>query len=621
MQNNKTLSPDNRVLYGDSLQPPEGYVFDAGVATTFSLDFETALAAPVSIALFSAENKDAVLSNPLALLEGAERIAGRLAIFTDAGHIHAKEQPHSRLSSLLEDVIVQVAAPNKGAFHPKMWALRYRSAQTGAPSLLRLLVLSRNITQDRSWDLALRIDGVVTRRPRSVNKPLVDLLRKLPDLALENLPKSTRLLVNQLAEDVRKTEWEVPEPFESIEFAVNGLKGKHWRPDTCARLGVISPFCDEDALNKLHDLVPASVSSKPILCSRPGQLATVPIETLEKFEVRVLDEMATGDDDEEPSADRLQGLHAKVFICERGWDTSVTVGSGNATRPALISNSNVELFSTLTGKRSRVGYLDEIMGDHGFGRLTRSFEPTELPDNPLHNKKAEAAVNEARHSIITDAKLHFWCKPADEGASVGYLWRVYLVPAKPIPLDNIASTYVWPITRGESHKKDVLEALRTGSEVDLGIMPLPDITRFMACQLSDVSGKASALFSIKLPSSGLPEGRHAAILRSVIDNKDKFIQYLRLLLSDMSDPFALAKAMQKNNSNGSWHTSPDDMPLLEEMVRALCKDRSQLIEIERLISRLEAGNSNSSDSPIPENFHKLWQSFHLILQDRDSVHE
>lgn len=48
MLNRPTLDPETRVLYGDSLQPPPGYVFDAAVATTFSLDFETALAAPVS---------------------------------------------------------------------------------------------------------------------------------------------------------------------------------------------------------------------------------------------------------------------------------------------------------------------------------------------------------------------------------------------------------------------------------------------------------------------------------------------------------------------------------------------------------------------------------------------
>ena len=58
MLNRRSLDPEQRTLYGANLQPPAGYVFDAAVATTFSLDFETALAVPVSLALFAAENRD-----------------------------------------------------------------------------------------------------------------------------------------------------------------------------------------------------------------------------------------------------------------------------------------------------------------------------------------------------------------------------------------------------------------------------------------------------------------------------------------------------------------------------------------------------------------------------------
>jgi len=143
MLNRRSLDPEQRTLYGANLQPPAGYVFDAAVATTFSLDFETALAVPVSLALFAAENRDDILSHPLALLEGAERIAGRLVVFTDAGHIQASVRPHSRLCSLLERIVVEVAAPHGGAFHPKMWALRFTPLRPKIGAL-RLLILSRN---------------------------------------------------------------------------------------------------------------------------------------------------------------------------------------------------------------------------------------------------------------------------------------------------------------------------------------------------------------------------------------------------------------------------------------------------------------------------------------------
>ena len=314
MLNKRPLDPENRVLYGDSLRPPPGYAFDAAVATTFSLDFETALATAVSLALFAAENRDDILSNPLALLEGAERLADRLIIFTDAGHIHAQSQPQSRLCSLLERMIVEVAAPRGGAFHPKMWALRFKPLRPEDPAKIRLLVLSRNLTRDRSWDISLRLDGKITRRARSHNRPLVNFVKRLRDLAVSSISKDIRQLTGQLAEDLRCADWEVPEPFESITFAVNGLGSKPWRPEPCRKLGVISPFCDDAALDMLATL---PSSAKPVFIGRSDELAAISKASLGRFErVAVLDEMADGEDGEElsprnPFGVARQGLHLR----------------------------------------------------------------------------------------------------------------------------------------------------------------------------------------------------------------------------------------------------------------------------------------------------------------------
>ena len=73
-------------------RPPEPF-FDSGVATTFTLDIETALAIPVTLALFASEDRDQLLKSPLALLEGLERTADRLAIFCEAGRIQAQPAP------------------------------------------------------------------------------------------------------------------------------------------------------------------------------------------------------------------------------------------------------------------------------------------------------------------------------------------------------------------------------------------------------------------------------------------------------------------------------------------------------------------------------------------------
>ena len=52
-----------------------------------------------------------------------------------------------------------VSAPQGGVFHPKFWLLRYLPQDSGGPARYRLLVLSRNLTYDRSWDTMLRLDA------------------------------------------------------------------------------------------------------------------------------------------------------------------------------------------------------------------------------------------------------------------------------------------------------------------------------------------------------------------------------------------------------------------------------------------------------------------------------
>lgn len=616
MLNRRSLDPEQRILYGGSLQPPAGYVFDTAVATTFSLDFETALAVPVSLALFAAENREDVLTHPLALLEGAERIAGRLLVFTDAGHIQAHTRPHSRLCSLLERIIVEVAAPNGGAFHPKIWALRFKPTRADESTRLRLLVLSRNLTRDRSWDIALTLDGVVAKRPLALNRPLADLIRRLPDLATAGLPDGARDLTEELAEDLRRTDWDLPELFQSVTFAVNGLGGKQWRPEPCARLGVISPFCDDQTLSMLAELAGAE---KPVLIGRSDELASVPDATLGRFgRVSVLDEMAATEDGEETDTTALQGLHAKAFIAELGWDTAITVGSGNATRPALLSGSNVEVFATLTGKRSRVGSVDEILGAKGFGRLTRPFVPDELVAVDTGLRAAEARLDAARRDICRSGlKLH--CERTQTADDGGLLWRVWLIPSAPLPLLGIGGLRVWPITRGEGHCRDALETLLLGQPVDLGAMPLIDLTRFVAFHLTDKDGEISLLFSTGLILEGLPSERHAALLRWVIDSKDAFFRYLRLLLSELGDPFAAALAAQEGSGHGAWRMAYDDAPLLEEMVRAFCRGGDQLRAIERLIARLETVEPGEAD-PIPAEFRTLWDTFRIALEAQGSTH-
>ena len=102
------------------------------------------------------------------LLEGLRRVADRMTVYGQRGRMIVPRGQHV-LYGLLEPLIVEVASPGGGAFHPKLWILRF-VAPDDDEVLLRLLVLSRNLTGDRSWDLSLRLRGR-TARPVSSREP------------------------------------------------------------------------------------------------------------------------------------------------------------------------------------------------------------------------------------------------------------------------------------------------------------------------------------------------------------------------------------------------------------------------------------------------------------------
>lgn len=607
MRPRMALDPEHRTLYSANLQPPPGYVFESAVATSFSLDFETALSVPVTLAMFASEDRDALLTNILALLEGVERAAGRLIVFTDAGRMHADPQPKSRLCALLERMIVEVAAPHKGAFHPKMWALRFRPIDPGERMRIRLLVLSRNLTRDRSWDVSLALDGPVTGRRRAVNKPLVEFLLRLPKLARAPVSAEVGKLVDDTAFDLHRADWELPGGFDEVSFAVNGLGRANWQPDNCDRLGVISPFCDAEAL----ELLVGRSRAPPRLIGRPDELASIPEETLAGFaHVDVLDESAAQDDGDEARPCELQGLHAKVYVADLGWNTTLTVGSGNATCAGLKSGRNVELFATLKGKRSKIGMVENILGAEGIGRMCRPFVPGEVAALNAAQREAEKRLDAARAELCAGG-VTLCCEPAlaDDGTQ---LWRIRLIPSKPLLLVGLRVVQSWPITRGQNHACEALNSLRRGEPCDLGTMALMDVTRFTAFRLEH-GGGAELLFSTVYAIDGLPPERDAAILRGIIDSKDAFFRYLRLLLAERGDPFGAALAAHSGNGAGSWFGSADDTPLLEEMVRDFCLGGEQLRAIGRLLARLEP--PADGPNPVPPEFRALWETFRVALDE------
>lgn len=379
------LSLNDRSLYLSELRPPDGYVLDKALATTFTLDLLSLLMAPLSMVFFEAESSSVALKDPTAVLEALRRVTGRLAVFTQQGRI-AVPGTSSLLFSYLEPAVIEVRPPKENAvFHPKIWLLRYIG--DGLPVMYRFLRLSRNLTFDKSWDTVLCLEGTVLNRRYGISrtKPLVDFVRALPRLAVREVAPAATDLVDQVAGEVARVRFEVPEGFsEDFSFIPIGIPG-YRRPFSLAarkRLLILSPFLSEDTLEPL-----VTQGNNNVLISRAESLDGISDKTLDAIMTRTtvyaMDDGAqrpeeTDPDsenkpqvqessrpdpsvDELPSADTdLSGLHAKMYIAEDGWEARLLTGSANATRAAM-GGGNVEFMVELSGKRASFG-IDRFMG-------------------------------------------------------------------------------------------------------------------------------------------------------------------------------------------------------------------------------------------------------------------
>lgn len=400
------LRPNDRAHLLELLRPPSGSQLDLAVGTTFSLDLISALMLPLSFAFFDWEQPDGELTNnPLALLEALRRYRDRFTVFCQSGQIRLPPK-YPPLLTFLEPCIYDVEPPDReGVFHPKVWALRFL-AEDGSVRY-RVLCLSRNLTFDRCWDAAVALDGELTDRSNAIaaNHPLGNFLAALPDLSLRPLAARRRQGVTKIADELRRVRFDWPEGFDEAEcrFWVGGLDGRITAPFGKRRDKslIVSPFLSNGVVEEF-----IASSEETHLVSRPESLQEMSREALGQCKsVHFLAPQLSEGTDEDVSitgqGEVLDGLHAKIFVVDHGWDASVFSGSFNATVHAL--KHNVEFMVELVGRKSRFGvdqFLRQVKGETNFADLLQKYDAnTVTPPTDLTAQKLDDLFQVAKRAI------------------------------------------------------------------------------------------------------------------------------------------------------------------------------------------------------------------------------
>ena len=584
------LAPDSRALLLDALRPPADYSLDRAVATTFTLDLETALTVPLAFAGFRLEEQP----DPIEVMQSLRGMSERLDIFCQAGAIGASRWP-SDLLALLEDVVHPVRRPRPGhIFHPKTWVLRFRD-ESQEPAF-RLLVLSRNLTADRSWDTILWLDGRRAGRINHGNAPLVRFVRSLRGLAVTPLSPDRHAVLTELAEELRRVEWELPNGVREVRFHPIGLRysrrfpvEEHFRG---YRKLVISPFVREGAIRRIFQ---RRAGHTEVLISRGAELKALPTDALDHVDVFELDPTASlaGDvDDGETNRSYLTQLHAKLFVVERNKRAHLFVGSANATDAGL--SQNVEFLCELVGRARTLG-VDALVGeDAPLRAMLTPYEPsTGPPDNG--NGADSRALDDLLLDIAGGVRFHTAIAKRTEG----WIARITSDAApRRIPAG-------FRVTIAPHNRPDETHSLSREDPIDVKLPPreLADITAFLRLTASRrVKGtllERSTVVCSRL--EGAPADRLRQILARQIDTPEKFLRLLALLIGFASGIGADVGAT--GNGSASW-SGGAGQGVLELLARALAESPESIDHLDEIIEHLR--RSPDGRAVLPPGWDDVW---------------
>lgn len=596
------LPNDDYQLLVEAFVPPDGHTLRDAIATTYSLDLEALLLVPAHFALSSLRDDEHPVSERLGLLAALQRATRKLSVYCQAGRIGEPTMP-TTLYGLLESIVVPARAPCNGELHAKLWALTFGhdgDDTTEGPSLVRLVILSRNLTYDRSWDVSIVLDGSVEATPQASNRPIADFIAKLPALAIaQPADDAHRARAAAVADAVHRANWTLPDGFKKIVFHPIGVAPGEapWRPERSRRLVVVSPFVTDGALAELAKTTEQAVC----LVSRADELD----ETLRDppFEqVQVLHDAAATEDGEEVGRG-LVGLHAKLYLADHGDHSRLYLGSANATHAGTGGAGegalNLELLTELRTQGNKRLTLDEFLGVDGLGALLVPWTRAPRAVQDEAQASAERALEACMRALATSS-LRVEYQPSGER------FIPTLCGAGRIESSQIESVRARLASAPALAAVDASGVL-DGNLVRLDDCDLPNATGFVVFELRAAAAKSPLRFTLSLPTSGIPSTRDAAIVRFVVRDQERFLAYVLALLGFE----ALAAGgdggqhgwLQRDGRGGGMSAAG----LLERLVRAKARAPETLAEIAGLVDELQ--RTPEGAEIVPPEFQAVWALF------------
>lgn len=581
----------DRVDYGSLLIEDIEYELEHAVCLTYSLDMEALLGIPLCLGM-RGEMTSSQRSNPLYVLEAIRRTGKKLSVFCNAGCIKVPKS-ESRLFALMEDCIHEVRMSNfKYNFHPKIWVVQYRNTVDNR-TLMKVIVMSRNLTFDQSMDMAVEMAGFVGEKQNAKNQPLADMLQFVSQF--DDKKNNMNEVIKNL---MHVEEFELLDCFDDYKFhsfgvygkSENGIKkitskGSFKSADSlfknCDSLMIVSPFLTESTvLNILQG------TERKCLITRETSVTKCIYDAFNHNSddgIWVVDPVFSSNDaleDNESYGFADRDIHAKVYYTEKDGKHKLYIGSLNASYNAF--NNNVEFLLELSYKSYHSSYWS-VKNDFIPEKESPFLKMLSFNEKASDNDAGEVDFREEIYSI-TSAEVvsnngKFSLKIYSEADFADVTIRPFYLKAS-----------VKPLT-----KEVVFEDIALNNLSNMFIV-----------------AKSGQECLIRLNMLNMPEQeREDAIFNDIIKNRPMFMTYMRYLLDeDFYDTVGLEEMLSKEtneleyNEGYGFNIEPD---IYEKMLRAAADNPERFDAMYEVVEKLE-------NDVIGEEFRQLLDLFMLAAE-------
>lgn len=599
----------NDLVYNEIVATP-GFELEFAVGTTYSLDAEIFLALSLSFSRLG-DISQADFQNPLRMLEGLRRATDRMAVFCNRGGLRPPERSNP-LYAMLDRCVFEVSNRKEplANFHPKIWIIKERSLEDRSFRQIKLIVLSRNLTKDTSLDVAVSMTaplGMGTdAATRKKHEPLKRLLEELAGFANQAKKKQIRSLAKDLDSlgPFKLDSQYVDYDFIPIHFGENFNSEIDFREELPGqRMMIVSPFIDPDVTTKyngqswdtpvkwMNDFVQLK---EKVLVTRLESLTPeiMQLYSSPNREIWVMSQVAEQNDIQP------MNLHAKMYFSwgSRHGGVYLWTGSANATHSGFYRNSEFLLRLTLRrGKNQFESFKAEFCDE----KKQLCQRVTSLPEGIETSNENHSLSIKVRKILL---------KPNNLSARVITTEGVQhiIITAKKIK-DIPASIKFAPIQEPFNER----ELSHDTKECIIPVSKSANLSEFYILTVTprEESGGELLKLVVKIPTIGIPEDRDDRIFRSLVDTREKFLNYVEIMITDRPQEQAsliLSNSTDKNPGGGL--SGPGrSATLYESLLRIAATNPGKLKDIQDVVGRLDA-------DVVPGSFAQMADMFQRSLK-------